>query len=335
MKRLITALCLTTMLLTACSSETVFLKPYSTVTQEESANAGAMIDADRFVTFAEDLGIVSKEEAIKGIYPNNGESSNTDALKDLEASEVLLVGTTDNEVLAAYNIYKQMPPASITKILTALVTLKSGADLEKTITLTDDVYIPIPDAQVCGFSAGDQIKLKDLLFVMLIYSGNDAANAIASYVGEGSISEFCKMMTDEAASLGASQTHFVTPNGLDDPEHYTSAFDLYVIFKECLKYDVFKDAISRSDYTITYKHNGEETTHTWPSTCWYLLGYENAPEGISVVGGKTGTTDNAGLCLILYSENKKGDGYISVLLGCPDKQTLYNSMSKLLSNAGK
>jgi D-alanyl-D-alanine carboxypeptidase (penicillin-binding protein 5/6) len=140
------------------------------------------------------------------------------------------------------------------------------------------------------------------------------------------------MMNEEAQRLGATQTNFVTPNGLDDPDHYTTAYDLYLIFNECLKYDVFKDAISQSSYTAKYIHNGEEYSRTYDSTNYYLLGYKTPPEGVSVIGGKTGTTDNAGLCLILYVEDDDGNGYISVILGCIDKDTLYESMSNLLSN---
>ena len=129
-----------------------------------------------------------------------------------------------------------MPPASITKILTALVALETVQDLDQEVTLTDDVNVDVADAQVCGFKPGDKMTLKTLLYCMLIYSGNDAANAVASAVSGGDIPAFCDKMNAEAQRLGATQTHFVTPNGLDDPDHYTTAYDLYLIFKECLKY---------------------------------------------------------------------------------------------------
>ena len=116
----------------------------------------------------------------------------------------------------------------------------------------------------------------------------------------------------------------------------TTAYDLYLIFKECLKYDVFKDAISiRPSYTADFTRDGQEMQQTYETTNYYLLGYKTPPDGVSIIGGKTGTTDNAGLCLILYVEDASGNGYISVLLGCPDKDTLYSSMSKLLSKIRK
>ena len=179
------------------------------------------------------------------------------------------------------------------------------------------------------------MTLRTLLYCMLIYSGNDAANAVASAVSGGDIPAFCDKMNETAAKLGATQTHFVTPNGLDDPDHYTTAYDLYLIFKECLKYDVFKDAIHQASYTADFTRDGQEMQQTYETTNYYLLGYKTPPDGVSIIGGKTGTTDNAGLCLILYVEDASGNGYISVLLGCPDKDTLYSSMSKLLSKIRK
>jgi D-alanyl-D-alanine carboxypeptidase (penicillin-binding protein 5/6) len=324
MNKIIASVCLSALLLCGCSGQTEYLKSYTVVTAGTTSDISSMLHTEVWQSFASDLGVVSAQDSETGI--------NADGIS---GTEILLTGTTDHTVISAYNVYKQMPPASITKILTALVALKYGGDLDQQITLNDDVYVSVWDAQVCGFEAGDVISLRTLLYSMLVYSGNDAANAIASAVGNGDIAAFCDMMNEEAASLGATQTHFVTPNGLDDPDHYTTAYDLYLIFNECLKYDVFKDAISQSSYTATYIHNGEEYSQTWHSTNYYLLGYKSPPEGVSVIGGKTGTTDNAGMCLILYVEDEEGNGYISVLLGCIDKDTLYDSMSNLLSNIRK
>lgn len=327
MKKMIAAVCILTMVMCGCGSQAAYLKPYTVVTAGKSADVASMLHTDVWEGFAKDLGVVSVEDNDSGI--------NQAMLSEISGTEILLTGTTDHTVLTAYNIYTQMPPASITKILTALVALKYGGDLDQKVTLTDDVNVDVPDAQMCGFKAGDEMTLRTLLYSMLVYSGNDAANAVASAVSGGDIAAFCDLMNEEARKLGAAQTHFVTPNGLDDPDHYTTAYDLYLIFNECLKYDVFKDAISQSQYTAEYIRDGKECRQTYDSTNYYLLGYKNPPEGVSVIGGKTGTTDNAGLCLILYVEDEAGNGYVAVMLGCPDKDTLYASMSKLLSDIRK
>ena len=329
MKKLLAAVCVCSMLLCGCQSQGTYLKPYAGVTASKTADVSSMIDTRVWEGFAADLGVVSVDDSENGI--------DSETLSQIDAKEVFLPGTTDSTVLTAYNIYTQMPPASITKILTALVALQSVSDkdLDQEVTLTDDVNIDVADAQVCGFKPGDKMTLRTLLYCMLIYSGNDAANAVASAISGGDIPAFCDKMNETAAKLGATQTHFVTPNGLDDPDHYTTAYDLYLIFKECLKYDVFKDAIHQASYTADFTRDGQEMQQTYETTNYYLLGYKTPPDGVSIIGGKTGTTDNAGLCLILYVEDASGNGYISVLLGCPDKDTLYSSMSKLLSKIRK
>lgn len=314
-------------LLSGCGAQTSYLKPYTTAADDKDQMAAAMLRTDQAAGFAADLGVISLSEAASGYGA---------ALDDVDATEIFLTGTTEARVIAAKGIFTQMPPASITKILTALTALKSGIDLDETFTLTDDVVIDIWDAQVCGYEPGDQVTLKTLLYSMLVYSGNDAANAVASAVSGGDIPAFCDQMNQIAASLGATRTHFVTPNGLDDPDHYTTAYDLYLIFRECLNYDLFRDAFGLSSYTGTYIHNGAQVSKTWESTNYYLLGNRTPPEGVHVIGGKTGTTTKAGLCLILYveagEESGQPKGYISVLLGSPDKDTLYASMTNLLSN---
>ena len=327
MKKILAAACICSVLLCGCQSQTAYLKPYTVVTASKTADAASMLNIEAWESFAENLGVVSVEDSENGI--------NQETLSQLDAKEIFLTGTTDKTVITAKNIYTQMPPASITKILTALVALETVQDLDQEVTLTDDVNVDVADAQVCGFKAGDKMTLKTLLYCMLIYSGNDAANAVASAVSGGDIPAFCDKMNAEAQRLGATQTHFVTPNGLDDPDHYTTAYDLYLIFNECLKYDLFKDASHQAHYTAVFTRNGQEVQQTYDSTNYYLLGNKTPPEGVSIIGGKTGTTDNAGLCLILYVEDGSGNGYISVLLGCPDKDTLYSSMSKLLSDISK
>ena len=246
-----------------------------------------------------------------------------------------LFDLTDHTVEYGYNLFERLYPASTTKILTALVAIKNS-DMDDVVTVSRNAAASSFgwEDQVCGLQEGDQLTMRDLLYGLLLWSGNDNAVAIAEHVG-GDVDTFMEMVNDQAAELMATGTHFVTPNGLHDPDHYTTAYDLYLIFNECLKYDLFKDAIHQAHYTAVFTRNGQEVQQTYDSTNYYLLGNKTPPEGVSIIGGKTGTTDNAGLCLILYVEDGSGNGYISVLLGCPDKDTLYSSMSKLLSDISK
>ena len=328
-RRIITSFLVLALLLVpaGCGANTKVRKPYTIMTSDRTVTAASMLPSEAFKGFAEDIGVISISDSEEGVNPS--------AMKNVDAKEIFLAATTDHEILAAKNIFETMPPASITKILTALLTLESGLDLDEKYTLTNDIQVSDPDAQMCGFEVGDVVSLRTLLYCTLIYSGNDAANAVASAVSGGNVPEFCKQMNERAAQLGATQTHFVTPNGLDTPDHYTSAYDLYLIFRECIKYDVFMDAVHQSSYTAFFERGGEEYSFTFPSTNHYFIDEADPPEGITIVGGKTGTTDNAGTCLILYVEDKSGNGYISLLLGSPDKETLYDSMTKLLSNLNK
>ena len=139
-------------------------------------------------------------------------------------------------------------------------------------------------------------------------------------------------MNEEAKKLGATNTHFVTPHGYHDENHYTTAYDLYLIFNECVKYDKFLEVISSSEYetNITQK-NGTYRKVLWRQTNLYVNGTRQVPESLTVVGGKTGTTDEAGACLILYSKDSQSHPYISIVMGADTKVVLYDNMTKLIS----
>ena len=165
---------------------------------------------------------------------------------------------------------------------------------------------------------------------MLIKSANDCAVILAEYVA-GSESKFIDMMNAKAKELGATHTHFVNPNGLHDNNHYTTAYDLYLIFKEAVKYDTFVDTVSSKDYTMTYTTPKKTQINEYmQSTNYYLLNEFPVPEGVVMYGGKTGTTSMAKSCLILMTKNLKGERFFSVVHGEETKDMLYSSMSQLL-----
>jgi D-alanyl-D-alanine carboxypeptidase (penicillin-binding protein 5/6) len=123
----------------------------------------------------------------------------------------------------------------------------------------------------------------------------------------------------------------MNPNGLPNPDHYTSVYDLYLIFRVALEDPTFVDIIQSKSYDATYQ-SGEETVDvTWENTNQYLAGTSTAPDGFTVVGGKTGTTGDAGYCLVLYSYNAAGDPIISIVLKADGKSNLYLLMNQMLS----
>ncbi len=245
-----------------------------------------------------------------------------------------LMDMSSEEVLYAKNVHERLYPASLTKIMTALVAMKYG-NLDDVITV-DEVALDIdPESSVCYLQLGDQYTLRQLLYGLLIASGNDAGNAIAQHVG-GSIEGFVQMMNEEAYRLGATNTHFTNAHGLQDEDHYTTPYDIYLMFQEALKYDVFSDAINKQSYTVTYYDvMGDQYERTWYATSYYFTGAATPPDGVTVYGGKTGTTDEAGACLSLLTKDAFGNSYFSIIMQSDNRDDLYAQMNDILSIISK
>lgn len=241
-----------------------------------------------------------------------------------------LFDVNQKQVLYADRIHDQLYPASTTKLMTAYLTLQHG-NLEDIVTVSDTaVSFVDPEATLCGLEAGDQLTLYDLLCGLILQSGNDNAAVIAEYLG-GSIDGFVEMMNSQASALGATRTHFMNPHGLHDDNHYTTAYDLYLIFNACIKDQRFLDIISMKSYNATWTGiDGTPKTDEWTATNYYSAGLAEMPPGIQVVGGKTGTTNEAGSCVVLYNLDSNGNPLISVVMGAYDKELLYNDTTSLL-----
>lgn len=258
--------------------------------------------------------------------------SGFDAGDDLVGAEAaFLCDATNKEALYAKSPYKRLYPASLTKLMTALIVLRKGA-LTDSVTISYNAsHITVPGAKVCGFEEGDVISMEALLNCLLIYSGNDAGIAIAEHMS-GTEEEFVKLMNAEAKKLGASHTNFTNSHGLHDDNHYTTVYDVYLIFNELIQYDTFLNIINQSSYTAVYKdRNKNEKQMTFNTTNLYLRGDKQAPEGITVIGGKTGVTYRAGNCLVLLTRDENNTEYISIIMKAGDADSLYSDMSALLS----
>lgn len=256
---------------------------------------------------------------------------------DLDMSSVgaaMLLDLSTCQVLYAQNAHERMNPASITKIMTALVALENG-NLENTLTATNAVKITESGAVLCGLKSGDTMTLDQALRILLIYSANDVAMLIAENIG-GSVEHFLEMMNQKARELGATNTNFANPHGLTDINHYTTAYDLYLIFKEAIKNETFNEIIHMTGYQTTYyDKNGKAKEFNKKSTNRFLLGDRSAPENVTVIGGKTGTTQAAGHCLILLSRDEIGSPYISIILRSGSTDELYDKMTDLLKEIHK
>lgn len=269
--------------------------------------------------FASDLCVASGDVTLNGFDPDD--KIHSAGLFDID----------NNNVLCGYNMFEKLYPASTTKIMTAYLALKYG-NLNDTVTVSAHASDFNWDEVTCGLQEGDTVSLYDLLCGLLLHSGNDCATAIAEHIS-GSEEAFADLMNTEAAALGATGSHFVNPHGLHDENHYTTAYDLYLIFNQCIKDKRFVEIISKDSYTGTLTGaDGTVRQETWKPTNYYSAGEADPPEGVIVIGGKTGTTDEAGNCLILYDQNSSGAPYISVIMGAEDRTILYDDMNSMMES---
>lgn len=268
--------------------------------------------------FAEDLCVTDKDVTLNGFSDDS--SLHAAGLFDIK----------NEKVLYAYQLHEKLFPASTTKTMTAYLTLKYG-NLDDIVTVSSNATDFAADEQICNLQTGDQVSLYDLLCGLVLHSGNDCAVAIAEHLA-GSVEAFADMMNEEARALGATNTHFVNPHGLQDEDHYTTAYDLYLMFNACVQDQRFLDIISLPSYTGELTGaDGTYRTEQWMPTNYYSLGEAYAPYGVEIFGGKTGTTDEAGSCVILYSQDLENNPYISIVMGADDKTILYDDMTNLLA----
>ena len=250
-----------------------------------------------------------------------------------EATAACLFDVNRNEVLYAKNVHERLHPASLTKIMTALVALKYGNPDDR-ITVTGDVYVNESGAVVCGLKEGDQLTLNQALHALLMKSANDVANAIAIHIG-GSVEGFADLMNQEALAIGATNSHFVNPHGLTAEDHYVTAYDMYLMFHEAVKFELISEIIHKNSYELVYTAaNGSQKTVSLQTTNQYLEGNYKAPDRVSVIGGKTGTTNAARNCLVLLSKDVSGNPYISVILSAKERENLYEGMTDMLGEIG-
>lgn len=246
------------------------------------------------------------------------------------AGAAISLNLDTGKVTYAQNIYKKMYPASTTKIMTCYLALKYG-DLNEYITVSANAANQPSDASVCHLQTGDVLTLRDLVHGLMLASGNDAAIAIAEHIS-GDVDSFVELMNQEALKMGASCTHFQNPHGMPDKEHYTSAYDLYLIFANAIQQEGFKDIIHTRTYTaIISEKDGDVRERMWNNSNRYINGKKNMPNGITIVGGKTGTTGEAGYCLVLLSNNEQEESIVSVVLKADGPSNLYLLMGEILS----
>lgn len=237
---------------------------------------------------------------------------------DIQAQAALLVDANTGLPVYEKNIHKELYPASLTKIMTALVTLEavdSGKlKLDQPITATPSAFVGLADdGSTTGIQVGETMTVDQLLYCMLVVSANEACNILAEAVA-GSVNGFVEQMNQRAEALGCENTHFVNPHGLHDDRHYTSAWDLYLITCEAMKHPDFMRYCDTSAINIpgTNLHPDVRKLNStnYLISPFYSRGYLNK----NAHGIKTGHTSAAGYCLV-SSASKGSLHYISVVMG--------------------
>ena len=233
--------------------------------------------------------------------------------KKIYAKAYMLVNLDDDSypVVTQKNADEKMYPASLTKIVTAMVVLNNVTDLSQKATMSQSAYDALINtgAQVAGIQVGESLTIEELLYLTMVHSACDACQVLAEFVG-GDTNTFVQMMNDWVKSIGCQGTHFVNPDGLHDPNHYTTVNDMKIITLEAMKNDMF----NKISTTKSYNYKNMTLIHTnYMLDRAHLTYYYEYAEGI-----KTGSTGEAGYCVITKA-SKNGYNYLAIVMGSPIK----------------
>lgn len=242
---------------------------------------------------------------------------------EITAKDVVLVDLGTGKMIYSRNQNTKAYPASLTKMMTVLLAVKA-VEAGK-VKLTDEVAAYddcrgnlTDDSSTANIVPGEVLTLEQLLYCALVASANEACNIIAEYIA-GSISGFVDMMNAEAKALGCTGTHFANPNGMPNDNHYTTAYDLYLIAKEAMTHDLFSTICNTQSYTVP-KTNLSKARTLYNSNA--LISGKGSYGGGYIydyaAGVKTGYTESAGYCLV-STALKNGIHLMCVVLGCPSE----------------
>lgn len=225
----------------------------------------------------------------------------------ITAKSALIYDLFSEKVLFSKNPKKKLPMASLTKIMTAIVAIESARQDDKYLVFSEDLV----GENSMGLTVGETLTLKELLYGLILTSGNDAAETLASNF-EGGREKFVEGMNSKAKSLGLTKTHFTNPTGLEgDGRQYTTVYDLLVITKYAMQFPLFRKVAMTFDYHIPYSENHK---------AFYLQNQTNLLTSYpGVFGVKDGYTPEAGLCLVTYLEYKEHK-IIGIILGSDNRR---------------
>lgn len=228
---------------------------------------------------------------------------------------VYLYNLTDDKEVLSKNENKRLPMASLTKIMTVRVALKHITDLAGLAPVDNDAYYRAIDmnASMAGFVGGESTTFRDLLYATMLRSAGEAADSLAINIS-GSMDNFVSLMNKEAEDLGLKNTSYANADGMDDPGNYQSAKDCAMLLKDSLEDGNFRAIFTKKDFVTSKTQDHPDGVYVESTIFSHLRKYEQ--NGFEIIGGKSGTTDNAGLCwaTLAVKNNKE---YILVVMGVP------------------
>lgn len=252
--------------------------------------------------------------------------------KTVQAKAALLVDMDTDYIMYEQNAYEKAYPASITKVMTAALTLDAVSDgtlsLDQIITAGATAWQGLDSSSSNQqIQVGEQMSVEDLLYCLMVASANEAANILAVAVA-GSIENFVSLMNAKAAELGCTSTHFVNPDGMPDDDHYTTAYDLYLIARYAMQNETFRTICKTVEYYVEPTNMTANQRHFF-NTNGLLSGKKYTGYYYDkCIGIKTGSTDAAGYCLLSAAE-QDGQRLIAVVLGCENPKDEQGNIQRL------
>jgi D-alanyl-D-alanine carboxypeptidase (penicillin-binding protein 5/6) len=249
---------------------------------------------------------------------------------NVDAKAAIIVERNTGKIIYEKEAQTKNYPASVTKILTAILAIEN-CKLDDVATVSQTAISNIPTEYIVApLKVGEEIKIEDLLYALMLKSANDAAYVLAEHMG-GSVEGFANMMNKKAEEIGCKGTHFVNPNGIHNENHYTTAYDLYLISDYAMKNETFAKIVSTYSYTLSATNKYPNKDRVMKNTNEFInpnSGFYNK----SVKGIKTGTTLPAGNCLITDA-SEDGLDFIMVVLGATTSNAKFNETSEMMGYA--
>ncbi len=275
--------------------------------------------AEAGIPMAGDLSLAEKEEAEPKVYEAH---STSDTLLlgegDIVSEYAILIDVDSGEILAERNAHVRMNPASMTKILTALVAAEQAEDLDDKLTVTREItdYGYINDCSSAGFVIDERVSVRDLLYGTILPSGSDAAVGLAVYVS-GSQEAFVELMNERLKELGLSKTaHFTNCVGVFDENHYCTAYDIAMILEAAIDNEICREVMSTRIHTTEKTLQNPEGLEL---SNWFIRRIEDKDSGGKVLGGKTGYVAQSGNCAASFAALDNGRNLVCVTANASGK----------------